>query len=464
MPWVNDGSLPAASDRPAWIGAPAARRGTWLLLATRILRGIAAGLLTIGFPYLMLQELHTGAFLLGAVYAGGALSTASLAYAFGRFGSRSAMRTAYLTSLALLPIACLVLLVPPSLPLAAIASVLGGFSATGSLAAGGVGGIEMPLQTAILSDLTPSSTRTRWFSLFTFTVGASAALGALGAGFGSLEQLFATALVLSGSSVLVALAVPVRSIVRGRRPSSRSRGVIRRFAATGVLNGFSQGLLTPFLIPFFVLIFGIARPEMAVVTTASSLIGTFSVLAAPFLEARWGWVMSVVGTRGVAAGLAALMPFVPLLPALAMYIALPAFRVAALPAQQSALMRLLPHSDRSEGAGTNQAARVGAASGATALGGFALEDVAVPVPFLGYAFALAFNAYLYSRFFGWHGERLGTPEELSAADMGAFPDLGPRTRTNDPDPPTDGGEMNRGGSGGGTIDPSPFDTGPSPPS
>ncbi len=388
-----------------------------MLLATRILRGLAAGLVTIGFPYLVLQDLGSGAFRLGAIYAGGALSTAVLAYSFGRFGSRTAKRRAYLVSLVLLPVACLLLLLPESLPLAALASVLGGFSATGSLASGGVGGVEMPLQSAILSDLTTASTRTRWFSGFTFTAGISAAIGALLAGFGDLDQVFAMAFGLSAGSFVIAFAVPVRSVSRGRLPSASSRGVIRRFAATGVLNGFSQGLLTPFLIPFFVIFFGIARPEMSIFTTASSLLGTFAVLAAPALEARWGWVIAIVGTRGVAAGLAALMPFVPLVPAVGMYIALPAFRVAALPAQQSALMGHLPHSDRSEGAGTNQAARVGAASAATALGGFALEDVAVAVPFLGYAFALAVNAYLYSRFFGWHGERIATVDERSPPEL-----------------------------------------------
>ncbi len=402
--------------RSEWIDPDRARRGAWLLLATRILRGLAAGVVTIAFPYLILQELHSGAFLLGIIYAGGALSTAVLSYLLGRLGSRTTMRGTYTLSLALLPIACALLLLPPSLPLAALASLLGGFSATGSLAGGGVGGIAMPLQTSILSDLLLPSSRTQMFSLFTFAVGVSAAIGAFAGGFGSLDELFGIALVLSAGSVAFALAIPMRAPKPGRRPSASSRGVIRRFAATGVLNGFSQGLLTPFLIPFFVLIFGVARPEMATYTTVSSLVGTFSVLAAPFLEARWGWVISVVGTRFVAAGLAALMPFVPLLPALGMYIALPAFRVMALPAQQSAMMSRLPHADRSEGAGTNQAARVGAASGATAIGGFALEDVAAPVPFLGYALALVMNGYLYAHFFGWHGERIRAVREGVAAE------------------------------------------------
>ncbi len=381
-------------------------RGLRLLFVSRLARGIAAGLVTIGFPYLVLTDLRTGAFLLGLLYALGAFSTALLTYALGRLGSRRALRGSYLASLTLLPIACALLVLPPAFPLALAASVLGGFSATGSLAGGGVGGAAMPLQSAVLSDLVDPNDRTRWFSLFTFSAGVSASLGALLAGFGTLTDVFVAALILSLFSVLVAIPIPIRPIARGRRPSRSSQGVIRRFTITGILNGFSQGLLTPFLIPFFVLIFGIHRSEMAVYTTAASLLGTFSVLAAPYLNRRWGFVQAVVGTRAVAAGVVLAMPFVSLYPALILYILLPAFRVAALPAQSAALMDRLPHADRSEGAGTNQAARVGAASAATAFGGFALEDLAVSIPFIGYSVALAANAYLYVRFFGWRGERI----------------------------------------------------------
>ncbi|EQD37587.1 multidrug ABC transporter, partial [mine drainage metagenome] len=181
---------------------------------------------------------------------------------------------------------------------------------------------------------------------------------------------FLIALVVSTVSVLVSIPIPIRPVERGRQPSARSREVIRRFTWTGVLNGFSQGLLTPFLIPFFVVVFALPRSEMAVYSTISSLIGTFALLAAPALERRWGFVRAIVGTRLVAAALAALMPFSPLAAALGIYFALPGLRVAALPAQTSALMGRLPHADRSEGAGTNQAARVGAASGATAAAGY----------------------------------------------------------------------------------------------
>ncbi len=387
------------------------RKGRQFLFLSRVVRGVAAGLVTVAYPYLLLTDLHVGAALLGALYAAGAVSTALLTYVLGRLGSRSALRGTYLASLSLLPLACGLLVLPPSLPLAALASVLGGFSATGSLAGGGVGGAAFPLQSALLSDLVPPRERTRWFSWFTFAAGAAASVGALAAGVGSLGEVFFAAFLLSVASVLFALPIPVRPIQKGRAPSAASRRVIRKFTATGVLNGASQGLLAPFLIPFFVLYFGVGRPEMSVYTTLGSLLGTFSVLAAPWLDRRFGFVRAIVGTRSVAAVFAVLMPFVARTPALLLYVLLPAFRVAALPAQSAALMDRLPHADRSEGAGTNQAARVGAASAATLASGYALEEVAVAVPFLGYAAALAVNAALYVRFFGWRGDRIAPPSE-----------------------------------------------------
>ena len=376
------------------------------LFVSRLLRGTAAGLITIAFPYLALTELRTGALLLGLLYALGSVATGLLSYAVSLYGSRRALRPAYFLSLTLLPAAALLLLLPPTLPLVALASALGGFSATGSLAGGGVGGVAMPLQTAILSDLIPPGRRTLWLSRFTFFASLSAGAGTLLGGFLGLEAIFLVALALAVGSFLAAVPVPVRTVRRGRPMDRRSHDVIRRFTLTGLLNGFSQGLLTPFLIPFFVLVYGIPRPEMAVYATLSSVVGTFAVLLAPALERRWGFVRAIVGTRLAAAGLAGVMPFLPFAGALAVYLVLPALRVAALPAQTAALMGRVAPEDRSEGAGTNQAARVLAAGGATALGGYSLEEVAVAVPFVAYAATLAANAWLYLQFFGWDGEKI----------------------------------------------------------
>lgn len=389
--------------------------GLGLLLASRLLRGLAAGMVTLGVPYLVLKELHASTIVLGGVFAAGALATAAFTFLFGRLGSRVALRPAFLLALGLLPVAAGLLLLPWSLPTMFVASILGGFSATGSLAGGGVGGAAFPLQTTILSDLVPSENRTRWFSLFTFLTSLSATAGLLLGGGASLEELFLLAFLLSLGSVVVAFFVPVRPVTRGRRPAVSSRRVIRRFTATGVLNGFSQGLLTPFLIPFFVLVFDTPRPEMSTWAALSGGIGSFSILLAPQLDRRFGFVRAIVGTRLTAASLAVVMPFLPFVGALAVYLVLPALRVAALPAQTAALMGRLPHEDRSEGAGTNEAARIGSASGATLLSGFAIEDVTLAVPFVGYAAALLVNSVLYVHFFGWDGERIPTVPDAAAA-------------------------------------------------
>ena len=394
---------PESKDPPA---LPGSKSGLLFLMGSRISRGFASGLLNVGFAYLVITELNEGYFVLGLLYVGGAISTALLTYVLGRVGSRVNLRITYLTALGLLPVACLLLLLPPNLTTAALASILGGFSATGSLSGGGVGGAAMPLQTAILADLTPRQGRTRWFSYFTFLSGASAAFGTLAAGVGSLENVFLLALVLSLVAVALGVPIPVRGVSRGASPSVRSRGVIRKFTLTGILNGFSQGLLTPFLIPYFIVAFGLARPQMSIFSSVAGFGGTVSVLFAPYLDRRWGFVQAIVGTRVVAAVLALSIPFVPLVPALIAYMTLPAFRTAALPAQSSALMSNLPAADRAEGAGTNQAARVGAASSATAISGYALGDVAVAIPFVGYAVALAVNSYLYVHFFGWTGNKI----------------------------------------------------------
>ncbi len=387
--------------------------GLFLLLGSRVARGFAAGLVNVAFPYLVLTDLHADYFLLGLLYVGGSLSTAILTYLFGRTGTRVNLRATYLIALALLPMACLLLLFRPNLALVALASVLGGFSATGSLAGGGVGGMVMPMQTAILADLTPRRDRTRWFSYFTFLTGASAAVGTLAAGTGTLTEVFLLAFVLALAALFLALPIRIRRVVQGKSPSKKSQEVIRKFTYTGILNGFSQGLLTPFLIPYFILVFGIARPQMSVYSGIAGAAGTVSVLFAPYLDRRWGFVQAIVGTRIVAALLAVSIPFLSLVPALIAYMALPSFRVAALPAQSSALVSNLPPQDRAEGAGTNQAARVGASSAATAVAGYSLADVAVAIPFVGYAAALAVNSYLYVHFFGWKGSRISTADSAS---------------------------------------------------
>ena len=385
-------------------------RSLVLLSLSRGLRSFTAGFLNLAFPYLVLEDLHQGIFLLGLFFAGAALTTAGLAWGLGRLGTRVALRETYLIALIPLPIASLLLLDSTNIWVVGIACLLGGFSATGSLAGGGVGGVAQPLQTSILSALVPPQERTHMFSLFAFMNGLLAAVGALVVAFLPFSTIFLLGAGLSLVALLVSVFVEVVPRARKGRPAETSRKVIWKFSATGILNGFSQGLITPFLIPFFVVVYAIPRTEMAPFTTASGLAATFALLLAPLLDRRWGFVPSITYTRGAAAILALLFAFLRYLPiSLAIYLLLPALRVMALPTQTSAMVGMLPAADRAEATGTNQAARLGSASGATAFSGWALGNVSLEVPFVGYALAVLSNIYLYVRYFGW--TRPGTAEE-----------------------------------------------------
>jgi len=389
---------------------PHARRSLALLGLSRGLRSFAAGFLNLAFPYLLLEDLHQGVFLLGLLYTGGALATAGLVFVLGRVGTRVALRGTYLASLVPLPVASLLLALHPSLMLVGVAAVLGGFSATGSLAGGGVGGMAQPFQTAILSSLVERTARTRMFSLFAFLNGFLAAVGALTVAFFPFATLFWLGTVLASAGVLLAIPVEVVPRPRGGRPDLDSRRVIRKFSITGILNGVSQGLITPFLVPFFVLVYDFPRTDMSFYSTASGLVATFALLLAPALERRWGFVPSLSYTRGLAGALALVFAFVRLLPlSLAIFVVLPALRVMALPTQTSAMVGMVPASDRAEVAGTNQATRVGSASGATAFSGWALANLSIEVPFVGYAAAVFANIYLYIHFFGWRRQVAGVP-------------------------------------------------------
>ena len=81
-----------------------------------------------------------------------------------------------------------------------------------------------------------------------------------------------------------------------------------------MLNGLSQGLVVPFLIPFFVLVYHVPMAQMSVYAFAGKALGSVAILAAPMLERRFGFVKSVVITRGLGLAMLTLLPVVKFLP------------------------------------------------------------------------------------------------------------------------------------------------------
>jgi len=370
-----------------------------LLALFRISRSIAAGMITIAFPYLVLTTRHYGALKLGFLYTSAAIATAFLGLLFGFLTDIWGKgKTLFLVGL-LLPLSSGIVFFSSHLPALFAACILGGYSATGSLMTGGIGGAAQPIQNAVIAGLTTPENRTSYFSILTFLSGMFGALGALLARHAGVQHVFLYATAISGGG-LVFLAFIKAGNVRGNFRRLRSKVVIGKFTLTGILNGFTQGLVVPFLIPFFVIVYHVPKSEMAVYAFASGALAAFALLAAPRLEQTLGFVKSIAVTRGLGTVLVLLLPFCHVYAiAVAIYLVIPALRVTAVPVQQTALTEMVHQDEIGRALGINQVARLGASSGGIALAGYLFEISEIPIPFCIYVGVMAINIYLYFRFF-----------------------------------------------------------------
>ncbi len=393
-----------------------------LLSILRVFRSLAAGFINLMFPYFVLVELYQsssqGVLVLGLVYTVATLASAGLGMLLGFAADLVGRKPSFLVALAMLPASTALLLVSHALPVVFLAAAVGGYSATGSLAGGGVGGVAAPIQSALMTDLTARRDRTFLFGLLAFLSGLAAAAGAFGAGFLPTSSILVVATILGTISFVLGLFLWDRAEpARGQR--MRTRKVIGQFSLTGILNGVSQGLLTPFLIPFFILVYAVPKETMGLYTTASGIIASFALLAAPWSEKALGFLGSIYATRGGTVLIALAFPFVRILPvSLAFYCAFPSLRVMAVPVQQSAMMDMVGEGERGRAFGINQGFRLLFSSAGTGFTGYEFNADLIYVPFLAYAVAMTGNLLLYRRFFKEYRSPLSRPESVEASTGG----------------------------------------------
>lgn len=374
------------------------RQLLWLVLF-RLTRSFAAGIIVLILPYYVLQDLRRGAFLLGLLYTAATFGTAGFALLFGFLTDLWGRKGTLLLAGALLPAGALLAFSSSSLAFLFAGAILGGFSATGSRAAGSVGGAAQPIQSAIIAEFTTIRNRTFWFSLFTFLSGVFGAAGMLAARLFSAHNAFLVALISSAAGLVFLL--PVHPAQSGEKKRVRSRRVIGKFSLTAAVNGLSQGVIMPFLIPFFVLIYHVPKSSMSVYGFGSELVAAVAILIAPLLERRFGFVKSVAFTRGLGAALLLLLPWTRMLTlALIIYMLTPALRVLAVPAQQTALTAMVRKDEMGRALAMNQVARLTASGGAVTLTGYMFETAEMALPFYAYAALTAMSLAMYFQFFG----------------------------------------------------------------
>lgn len=372
-----------------------------LLLLFRLTRTLAAGLIAVAFPYYVLTELRYSAFTLGILYAAATIATAGFALLFGYLADGWGRKGTLLLAGILLPVGALLAFCSGRLAVLFAAVMLGGFSATGARASGGAGGAGQPVQNAAISDLTTVDNRTRYFSLFTFLSGFFGAGGMLLAKVLGGRDAFLAAAIISAVGVPFILPMRLPRRQRSERLRAHSLKVIGKFSVTGAINGFSQGLVIPFLIPFFVIVYHLPRPRMAFYGFIAEILSSFLLLTAPWIERKVGFVKGVAITRGIGAVLLVILPLTRNLPlALAIYLLTPALRVVAVPAQQTALTAMVHAGETGRALGMNQVARLSGSAGAIVFTGYAFGMDEIAMPFYAYAAVIAFSLTLYFRLFG----------------------------------------------------------------
>jgi Major Facilitator Superfamily len=370
-----------------------------LLIAFRMSRSVAAGMITIAFPYLILAKLHHSALVLGLLYTAAAIATAALGLVFGFLADMWGQKRTLVTVGVMLPLSSAVVFGWTWLPALFLASMLGGYSATGSLMEGGVGGAAQPPQTVALVALTTRENRTLIFAVFTFLGGIASALGALAARLFTVQNVFLAATVIS--LVGIVCLIPLRfSEYRGNIRRLSSKRIIGKFSLTGALNGFAAGLIVPFLIPFFVIVYHVPKSQMSVYGFIAGLLASVAVLAAPRLDRVWGFVNSIAVTRGAGTVLLLLLPLIhDLQLALLIYFVTPSLRVMVMPVQRTALTDMVTYDELGRAMGVNQVARLTASSGGIAFTGYMFGASEIALPFYAYAAVMFFNIFLYFRFF-----------------------------------------------------------------
>ena len=360
-----------------------------LLFASRSLRSFTAGFVAIAISLYFYDVLKLSLVLIGALFTVGAIATPLISLLVGIFGDMYGRKLVLIIDLLTLPAALLIVLFSKNIYALAVASAIGGFGVAGGLVGGGVGASVGPVVTTMLAENTTEENRTFVFSINNVLSTFSGAAGALLVSFIKFIPLFWIGVFLSLLSALI--VIPVNEKYKTRRKiqrnestsiSERDKRFIKAFAITGMLNGFSMGLVTPYYPIIFHAFFHLTTSQVGYLMSAGGILTGVANLFTPYLTNKMGFLKLITRTRIASATMMLLIPFSPsALVAGILYLVMTPLRAISLPAQTSLMMTLISETRRATSSGLNQAARLLASAAATYLGGALMAFGPFSLPF-----------------------------------------------------------------------------------
>ncbi len=378
---------------------PAARRlelsrDGRLLFAACAVRLFAFGFLSVVLgPYLAALGLSSP--LIGALFTTALAASAVVTVVLTAIADRLGRRRVLVVGAALMAIGGALFAAAASVPLLALAAMLGTISPSGKEV-----GPFLAIEQAMLPQTASDTRRTGVFAAYNLVGSLAGALGALAVGLPAAIGLptlagyhvlvwgyAAAALVLMG--LFARLSPGVEVAVVSPQPARwlgvhRSRGVIVRLAGLFALDAFAGGFVVQGLVAYwFHLRYGVGTATLGAIFFGTNLVSAFSFLVAAPIARRFGLLNTMVFTHLPSNVLLLLVPLMPGLKlAVAVLLARHVLSQLDVPARQSYTMAVVEPDERSAAAGLTAVTRNGAAAIAPVFAGITLAVPAVGLPFL----------------------------------------------------------------------------------
>jgi MFS family permease len=407
-----------------------ANRDLRILFFTRGVRAFGDGYVSVLLAA-YLAELGFSGWRIGMVATTTLLGTAAATLLVGVIADRLGRRRTLLYA-ALLAAATGVATASASVfPLLLVIALLGTLNPT----AGDIG-VFLPVEQAILPQLSPPGKRTSMFARINLISTLSSATGALCAGAPVLADrwfgadaltLMRAMFVLYGALAIVNFAAyralsPAIEHVGGRPPQAlhRSRSVVVQLSALFAIDAFAGGFVVQSILALWLFErFGLSVDQAGAIFFATGIFTAFSFLAASRVADRFGLINTMVFTHlpsNVLLILVALMPNVWL--AVGMLLARQSLSQMDVPTRQSYTMAVVAPDERAAAASVTGVARSVSSAGSPVIAGALLTATAFGWPLvIAGTMKVFYDLLLLARFRAIRPEE-ERPAEQQAADDG----------------------------------------------